>query len=56
MIKTMPSDRFTDRPLHDKSTLTMYVVPYIHFEKSGGGWGVVRYMYQEGNNSCDVAN
>lgn len=32
----MPSDRFTDRPLHDKSTRTMYVVPYIHFEKSGG--------------------
>lgn len=33
----MPSDRFTDRPFHDKSTRTMYVVPYIHFEKSGGG-------------------
>lgn len=52
----MPSDRFTDLPMHDKSTRTMYV-PYIHLEKMGvGGRGVVRYMYQEGNNSCDVAN
>lgn len=34
----MPSDRFTDLPMHDKSTRTMYV-PYIHLEKMGVGGG-----------------